>query len=138
MLVQNFDVVAGDFAACEGIDVSANGVALDGDLSRGAVACAFEKGVLDKMGDAVKRSGFVARARSHPNPDGCGSNVIHSFRNNCKAVIEDCLSDGTCLLDHIAPGRDASTRVEGEANEGSDEELFCIFYLRFSIFYLPK
>jgi hypothetical protein len=46
--------------------------------------------------------------------------VVHSFRNYCKAVIEDSLFDGTCLLDHIAPGRDANIRVERRANGGSE------------------
>ena len=65
----------------------------------------------------------MAGARAHPDPDGSGPDVVHSFRNNCKAVIEDSLFDGTCLLIHIAPGRDANIGVSGGANtEGRKRE----------------
>jgi hypothetical protein len=65
----------------------------------------------------------VARARAHPDADGSRPDVVHSFRNNCKAVIENSLFDGTFLLIHNAPGRDASTAVERGANkEGRKRE----------------
>ena len=120
VFVEDSDVVAGDFSACERIDVSADRIALDGDLARGAVAGSFEKRVLDEVRDPVERGGFVARTGAHPYSDRRGPHMIHSFRNNCKAVIEDCLFDGTCLLDHIAPGRDANIRVERRANHASE------------------
>ena len=48
MFVQNSDVVAGDFAACECVDVAAYGVAFDGDLARRSIARAFKQGVFDE------------------------------------------------------------------------------------------
>ena len=44
--------------------------------------------------------------------------------------------DRTCLLDHFAPGGDASTRVEWEANEGSFYFPFLICHLSFFIWVL--
>jgi len=43
MFVENFDIVSGDFAAGESVNVAADGVAFDGDFARGAIARAFEE-----------------------------------------------------------------------------------------------
>ena len=142
MLVQHFDVIAGDFAAGESIDVAADGIAFDGDFARGAIACAFEECVFDEVRDAVEAAGFVARARAHPYPDRSGSHVIHLFGDDGETVIEDGFFDGTCLFDHIAPERDASTRLNEAQTSGQKSEVRSqkaedrkIYYFLFFIFY---
>ena len=59
VFVQNSDVVGCDFAAGERVDVAADGVAFDGDLAGGSIACAFEERVLDEVRDAVERGRFM-------------------------------------------------------------------------------
>ena len=67
MLVEHLDVVAGDFAAGEGVDVTADGIAFNRDpRAMSALACALEECVFDEMRDAVERRRSRGESQSEP------------------------------------------------------------------------
>ena len=59
MLVEHLDEVAGVFLGGEGVEVPADRVDLLGDVFGGAGGGALEEHVLDEVGDAFVRRGFV-------------------------------------------------------------------------------
>ena len=77
MLIEDLDVVTGVLLGREGVQLAANRVnRLRDDLGRPAGG-ALEEHVLDKVGDAAFRIGFVARPASQPDADRGRPDVRH-------------------------------------------------------------
>ncbi len=100
MFVEDASIEAGHFPGSEGIDHAADGIDFAGDCFGSAAACAFEKHVLEKMGNAVELRSFVARAGANPDACGNGTNVGHGFRDDNEAVGQSGLLDGPVLKGH--------------------------------------
>ena len=54
---------------------------------------AFENHVLDKMGDAVRLRGLVARASFQPDADRGGTDMLHLLGDDGEAVGQNLTTD---------------------------------------------
>ncbi len=75
MFVQYFDIETDRLFPGEGVQVTADGVCLAGELLSGAGGGSFEDHVLDEVGDAVEGESFVAGAGVDPDAHGNGADV---------------------------------------------------------------
>ena len=86
VFVEHLNVEADAFLGGEGVHIAADGIDLAGNLLGGAVLGAFENHVLDKMGDAVRLRGLIARAGFEPDADGSRTDVLHLLGDHSEAV----------------------------------------------------
>src|SRR6266700_2352665 len=87
-IVAAFGIKAGALLAGERVQIAADAFDGLGDLFGGTLARAFEKEMLDEMGDAVKGRRFVASADADPQPKADAGHVRHLRRGDGQAAFE--------------------------------------------------
>ena len=98
VLVQYLDVEADGLFAGEGVEITADGVDLAGDVLGGAAGGSFEDHVLDEVGEAVFFDWLVTGAGVDPGTHGYGAHMRHGLGEDEEAIGEDGAADVAGLV----------------------------------------